>query len=132
MKQFGTAIGSLVFFAAAPGTVAGWVPYWLTRCGMQRPFLGVGQGVLGVVLVVAGLAAILAMLLGQSLILGSALLLQYAVVVWLFFHTFVLVYEEPMLMAQFGPSYGAYRENVGRWWPRIHPWRGGGQGVIGP
>jgi protein-S-isoprenylcysteine O-methyltransferase Ste14 len=68
--------------------------------------------------------AVLAIVIGQSLVLGSVVLLRYAVLVWLVVHAFVLLYEEPALKAQFGPSYDAYRENVGRWWPRIRPWRG--------
>ena len=159
-------IGSLVFFVLAPGTIAGWVPFWLTGWHMQPPFLGVpGLRVAGASLLILGLAslvesflrfatvglgtpapiapptrlvvsgqyrhvrnpmyvAILGMLVGQSLILGSTVLLRYALVVWLVFHAWVLIYEEPKLMAQFGPSYEAYRQNVRRWWPRIRPWSG--------
>jgi protein-S-isoprenylcysteine O-methyltransferase Ste14 len=68
--------------------------------------------------------AILVMLVGLSTILGSTVLLQYALVVWGFFHAWVLIYEEPTLAAQFGPSYEAYRQNVRRWWPRVRPWSG--------
>jgi protein-S-isoprenylcysteine O-methyltransferase Ste14 len=68
--------------------------------------------------------AILVMLVGQSTILGSTVLLQYALLVWGFFHAWVLIYEEPTLATQFGPSYEAYRQNVRRWWPRVRPWSG--------
>ena len=54
----------------------------------------------------------------------GALLLVYAGVVWLLCHGFVLLYEEPTLRREFGPSYDAYRASVRRWWPRIRPWRG--------
>ena len=50
------------------------------------------------------------------------MLLQYAAVVWLMFHTFVLVYEEPTLRRRFGSSYETYRRSVRRWWPRARPW----------
>jgi hypothetical protein len=36
------------------------------------------------------------------LIFGNARLLEYRVLVWLLFHLFVLVYEEPILKASFG------------------------------
>jgi protein-S-isoprenylcysteine O-methyltransferase Ste14 len=89
--------GSVVFLVVAPGTVAGWVPYWL---------------------------AVVAIVLGQALVLGSAALLEYAALLWLLFHAFVLLYEEPNLRTRFGPSYEVYRRNVRRWWPRFRPWDG--------
>jgi protein-S-isoprenylcysteine O-methyltransferase Ste14 len=68
--------------------------------------------------------AVLALVFGQGLLLGSAVLLGYGLAVWLFFHAFVLVYEEPALRARYGSSYEAYRRNVRRWWPRLRPWSG--------
>ncbi len=58
----------------------------------------------------------------MALVLGSVVLLEYAGVVWLAFHVFVQVYEEPTLRRQFGFSYEVYRTNVPRWWPRMKPW----------
>ena len=66
--------------------------------------------------------AVLAILLGQSLVLGSVRLLAYAALVWVVIHVWVLAYEEPTLTRTFGPSYVAYREQVRRWWPRVRPW----------
>jgi protein-S-isoprenylcysteine O-methyltransferase Ste14 len=66
--------------------------------------------------------AVLAILLGQSLVLGSARLLAYAALVWLVVHAWVLEYEEPKLTRTFGAAYGEYREKVRRWWPRARPW----------
>ena len=63
--------------------------------------------------------AVLAIVLGQSLLLGSARLLVYAALLWLVVHAWVLGYEEPKLAATFGPSYQAYRQRVRRWWPRV-------------
>jgi hypothetical protein len=37
-------------------------------------------------------------------------------------HLFVVFYEEPTLHAKFGPEYEEYRQNVGRWWPRLRGW----------
>ena len=68
--------------------------------------------------------AVVAMIVGQSLILGSRALLLYALVVWVIVHAWVLIYEEPTLTAQFGSSYQAYRRNVRRWWPTLRPWSG--------
>ena len=65
---------------------------------------------------------VLAAVLGQALLLGSAVLLQYAAIVWGAFFFFVVVYEEPALGAQFGEEYARYRRNVPRWVPRSTPW----------
>jgi hypothetical protein len=40
-----------------------------------------------------------------------------AVVVWLFFHLFVVFYEEPTLRQKFGESYEEYCKTVPRWIP---------------
>ena len=66
---------------------------------------------------------VVAAIVGQALLFGSALLLQYAALVWLFFFAFVVLYEEPALRRRFGSSYQDYRANVRRWWPRIRPWQ---------
>ncbi|MGD0695571.1 MAG: isoprenylcysteine carboxylmethyltransferase family protein [Terriglobia bacterium] len=58
-------------------------------------------------------------LLGESILFGSVTLLEYALVVWLLFHLFVLLYEEPTLRRKFGPSYVEYCKEVGRWIPRL-------------
>jgi protein-S-isoprenylcysteine O-methyltransferase Ste14 len=160
-------IGSLIFFVLAPGTVAGLIPFWLTRWQVEGPFLGASiLRAVGVVFVLAGLVslvesfvrfavvglgtpapvaaptrlvvsgqyrhvrnpmyvAVLGIVLGQSLILGSFVLLQYAVLLWLLFHAFVVLYEERRLAAQFGASYDVYRQHVRRWWPRLKPWEAG-------
>jgi len=69
--------------------------------------------------------AVLAIIGGQALLLGSRRLLVYAAVVWIAVHLFVLLYEEPVLRARFGAEYGAYSAAVCRWWPRLHSWRAG-------
>jgi len=66
--------------------------------------------------------AILAIVMGQGLVLWSGALVRYAALLWFLFHMFVVLYEEPRLGSQFGASYEAYRRNVRRWWPRIRPW----------
>jgi len=67
--------------------------------------------------------ALVALIVGQGLVLGSAPLLGYAALLWLAFHGFVLLYEEPTLRATFGAEYDAFCANVPRWVPRLHPWR---------
>ncbi len=165
-RAWGAVAGSVIFLVVVPGTVAGWVPFWITRWRPQAPLLGIpASRVAGGMLVFIGLAnlvesilrfalvglgtpapvapptrlvvsgqyrlvrnpmyvAVLAIVLGQALLLGSVALLRYAVVLWVFFEAFVLLYEEPTLRARFGPSYETYRKNVRRWWPRLRPWNG--------
>jgi protein-S-isoprenylcysteine O-methyltransferase Ste14 len=66
--------------------------------------------------------AILWMLVGQALWIGSRALAGYALAVWLMFHLWVLVYEEPTLREKFGADYAAYCAGVRRWWPRWRAW----------
>jgi len=68
--------------------------------------------------------AVVAVIAGQGLILGSIRVLEYGGIVWLAFHMFVLVYEEPTLRATFGPEYERFRSAVPRWIPRLSPWPG--------
>jgi protein-S-isoprenylcysteine O-methyltransferase Ste14 len=68
-------------------------------------------------------AAVLSVILGQSLIWGSARVIAYGVAVWLVFHLFVRAYEEPTLRATFGAEYGRFCAGVPRWIPRLRPWR---------
>lgn len=62
-------------------------------------------------------------ILGQGLILGNAAVLAYGGLVWLLFHLFVLVYEEPTLRAAFGDEYKSFCAAVPRWMPRLTPWK---------
>jgi protein-S-isoprenylcysteine O-methyltransferase Ste14 len=164
MRLIASIAGTLAFFVVAPGTIALWLPWRITRGRVQalpaalapvRP-LGVvlaGVGALGLAacfarfvvqglgtpapvmppqrLVITGLyryvrnpmyVAILWMLTGEALALGSLDLVLYASGVWLMFHLWVLGYEEPSLRAKFGADYAAYCAGVRRWWPRTRPW----------
>lgn len=67
--------------------------------------------------------AVVSTIFGQALILGDAALLEYGGLVWLLFHAFVLIYEEPTLRASFGPEYKAYCNDVRRWIPRLNAWK---------
>ena len=165
-RRGASLLGSIAFFCVAPATVAGWVPWMLTRWSSEPPLLGVsagrwlggalvGAGVIVVIecfarfalegqgtpapvaptesLVVSGLyrhvrnpmyVGVVAAILGQALLFGSLVLLEYAALVWLAFFAFVVLYEEPTLYRRFGPAYEDYRAHVRRWWPRITPWAG--------
>jgi protein-S-isoprenylcysteine O-methyltransferase Ste14 len=68
--------------------------------------------------------AVLTVILGQALFLGSAGIAVYAGVVWLAVHLFVTGYEEPTLLKSFGAEYEAYRAHVPRWIPQLRPWQG--------
>jgi protein-S-isoprenylcysteine O-methyltransferase Ste14 len=66
--------------------------------------------------------AVVTIILAWALWFGSASLFGYALLVWLGFTVFVLVYEEPTLRSTFGNQYETYCVNVGRWLPRLSPW----------
>jgi protein-S-isoprenylcysteine O-methyltransferase Ste14 len=54
-------------------------------------------------------------ILGQALMFGNMRLLGYGGLVWLLFHLFVLIYEEPALRANFGAEYTAYGRHFVDW-----------------
>jgi protein-S-isoprenylcysteine O-methyltransferase Ste14 len=67
--------------------------------------------------------AVVAIILGQAVLMGDWRLIVYGVLLWLFFHVFVVAYEEPTLEQTFGSEYEAFRAAVPRWIPRMTPWR---------
>ena len=60
MQRPAAILGSAVFFVIAPGVVAGFIPWWITRWELHPPFLGLSliRGI-GVVLIVAGVAGLI-------------------------------------------------------------------------
>ena len=159
-RSVGNALGAALFFVIAPGTLAGLVPFLMTRWRAEDPFLATDiTRCVGTLVVVPGLGllvdafvrfvregrgtpapvaaprhlvvrgpyrwvrnpmyvAVLAIIVGEALILGNTALLAYAAVVALAFHTFVVLYEEPTLRERFGNEYEAYTASVPRWIPR--------------
>jgi protein-S-isoprenylcysteine O-methyltransferase Ste14 len=159
------ALGSALFLVIAPGTVAGFGPWWISHWRMQPPLLGLlAFRVLGALLIALGLpvlldsfarfalqglgtpapvapphrlvvtglyryvrnpmyVAVVSVITGQGLLLGDARVLEYAAIVWLGFHLFVLLCEEPTLRASFGAEYDEFCANVRRWIPRVRAWR---------
>ena len=61
--------------------------------------------------------ASLTMVLGWATFFGAAILVAYAVVLFVFLSLFVRLYEEPRLAREFGSEYAAYVSQVGRWLP---------------
>ena len=67
--------------------------------------------------------ALIAVILGQALLLGQLVLVPYAAAVLAAVAAFVHWYEEPVLAARFGDRYEEYRRAVPGWGPRLRPWR---------
>lgn len=126
MPLFRIAGGMLIALGAI-GLVDSFVRFALQGVGTPAPVFPTRH------LVVTGLyryvrnpmyVAVASAILGQGLLLGNATVLEYAGLVWLLFHLFVLLYEEPTLRASFGSEYELFCSEVPRWIPRFTPWRG--------
>ncbi len=60
MRRLGASVGSFLFFLAAPGVVAGLVPWWISGWQMRAPFLGwQSLRVAGVALIALGAPVLL-------------------------------------------------------------------------
>jgi protein-S-isoprenylcysteine O-methyltransferase Ste14 len=73
--------------------------------------------------------AVITMVVGEALLLGRASLLAYAFIAWIFFHMFVVAYEEPTVRTQFPADFERFARAVPRWIPRLTPWRGDDPGT---
>ena len=61
MRRLWASVGSIVFFCVAPGTVAGLVPWWITRWRFSAwPLPGPSFRFAGLALIVAGLMPLVA------------------------------------------------------------------------
>ncbi len=69
--------------------------------------------------------AVVAVIVGEALMLGRPVLLAYAAAVWAVVAAFVHWYEEPTLARTFGATYEEYRGAVPAWRPRLRAWRTG-------
>src|SRR5262245_1109291 len=67
--------------------------------------------------------ALVAIILGEGVLMGDWRLIVYGALLWLAFHVQVVAYEEPTLAQTFGSEYEAFRAAVPRWIPRVTPWR---------
>ena len=121
------AVGMLLIAAGLPGLIDSFARFALQGLGTPAPIAPPQN------LVVTGLyryvrnpmyVGVVAVILGQGMLFGDSRLLIYGGLLWLAFHAFVLVYEEPVLADSFGDQYKDFRANVPRWIPRVTPWRG--------
>jgi protein-S-isoprenylcysteine O-methyltransferase Ste14 len=62
---------------------------------------------------------VVALIVGQGLLLGREILYAWAAVAAVIFHLFVVLHEEPGLRRRFGAEYEDYCRRVGRWSPRL-------------
>jgi len=164
MKRTSAIAISAIFAIIAPGTVAGIVPWWISRWRIQAPFLHFyGFRVTGILFILASLpvlldsfarfalqglgtpappfptrhlvvtglyryvrkpmyVAVVGLIAGQALLLGNRALLFYAIIVWMAFQIFVLLYEEPVLRKTYTAEYEVFCRNVPRWIPRLSAW----------
>ena len=70
MRRANAAIGSSVFFIAAPTVVAGLIPWWLTRWDVRQPPLPIPFRVIGVAAIVVG-AGVLVLAFVRFVVEGS-------------------------------------------------------------
>jgi protein-S-isoprenylcysteine O-methyltransferase Ste14 len=121
-------VGVLLIAAGLPVLLDSFARFALQGLGTPAPVFPTRH------LVVTGLyryvrnpmyVAVAGVILGQGLVFGDVRVLGYGALVWLSFHLFVMIYEEPTLRRSFGNEYDAFRAGVPRWIPRLSPWRGG-------
>jgi protein-S-isoprenylcysteine O-methyltransferase Ste14 len=62
---------------------------------------------------------VLTVILGWAMLFGAFELVLYALVVGACFQSFIILYEEPHLRAEFGSEYEEYCTRVGRWLPNL-------------
>jgi protein-S-isoprenylcysteine O-methyltransferase Ste14 len=120
-------VGSLLIIAGVLVVLDSFARFALHGLGTPAPVFPTRHLVVGGLyryvrnpIYVAGISVIV----GQALYFGSLRLLEYAALVWLGCHVFVLTYEEPKLRATFGAEYENFCAHVPRWLPRLRPWQG--------
>ena len=69
------------------------------------------------------LESVPAALIGEALLFHSLSLALYAALVFVFFHLWVVLVEEPLLREKFGASYQDYCAQVPRWIPHLPIWQ---------
>jgi protein-S-isoprenylcysteine O-methyltransferase Ste14 len=118
------AAGALLILAGLAGLIESFARFAWQGLGTPAPVAPSTR------LIVAGVyryvrnpmyVAVLAVVAGEALLLGQAELLGYAALIWLVFHLFVLLHEEPAMQHRFPADYLAYSRSVRRWLPRLRP-----------
>src|SRR5215472_12477132 len=101
-------VGAALILAGVPGLVDSFVRFALQGLGTPAPIAPPQK------LVVTGLyryvrnpiyVAVVAIILGQAILLGDWRLVWYGALFWAFSHGFVVAYEEPTLKESFGAEY---------------------------
>jgi protein-S-isoprenylcysteine O-methyltransferase Ste14 len=124
--ELGRGIGAIMILAGVPALVDAFARFALQGLGTPAPIAPPR------ILVVTGLyryvrnpiyVAVVAIILGQAVLMGDWRLIVYGALLWLFFHVWVVAIEEPTLEQTFGSEYEAFRAAVPRWIPRMTPWR---------
>jgi protein-S-isoprenylcysteine O-methyltransferase Ste14 len=119
-------LGAILIFAGVPGVLDSFARFALQGLGTPAPIAPPRH------LVVTGLyryvrnpiyVAVVAIILGQAVLMADSRLIVYGALLWLFFHVAVVGYEEPTLEQTFGGEYEAFRAAVPRWIPRVTPRR---------
>ena len=128
MSKAIAVLSSALFFVIAPLVLAGFVPWWVTQWEFRPAFFGVDlTRILGGTLIIVGVPGLVDSFIRFALEgLGTPAPnapTQKLVVTGLFFHVFVVMYEEPTLKQTFGTEYESFRTNVPRWIARLTPWR---------
>jgi protein-S-isoprenylcysteine O-methyltransferase Ste14 len=121
-------LGAIMIVAGVLGLIDAFARFALQGLGTPAPIAPARN------LVVTGLyrhvrnpifVAVIAIILGQSVLVGDWRLIVYGALLWVAFHVQVVAYEEPTLEQAFGSEYVAFRAAVPRWIPRLTPWRSG-------
>src|SRR5208283_2520622 len=111
-------VGAALILAGVAGLVDSFVRFALQGLGTPAPIAPPQH------LVVTGLyryvrnpiyVAVVAIILGQAVLMGDWRLIVYGALFWLACHVFVVAYEEPTLERTFGREYEAFRAAVPRW-----------------
>jgi protein-S-isoprenylcysteine O-methyltransferase Ste14 len=103
-----------LFARAGKGTLAPWDP--TSRLVVRGPYRRVRNPMI---------SAVLSILLGETVLLGSVAMLVYAGAFFAVNALWMPLVEEPVLRERFGVDYDRYRANVPRWLPRLRPWNPG-------
>lgn len=116
------ALGALLIVAAAPLFVSFVRRFVSEGHGTPAPIAPTRHLVVGGPFQVVrnpGYVAVIALVVGQGLLLASVGVLLYAAFLMFAFHGFVVRYEEPTLERTFGEQYVEYCRRVPRWLPRL-------------
>jgi protein-S-isoprenylcysteine O-methyltransferase Ste14 len=97
--------------AVGGGTLAPWDP--TRRLVVAGPYRHVRNPMI---------TGVLAVLLGEGLVLSSPAILVMAAIFFAVNATYIPLVEEPGLADRFGDEYRTYSRHVPRWIPRARPW----------